>query len=99
MIGARQSLSSFRPYRESRICDLSLVRLGAQKSKCRFWCPLRGSTSLISPLIGPRWTDVIVEFFRAGVIAMSFPALRRPGELAQRYDFGVFERPTGISSI
>src|SRR6516162_2049672 len=38
----------------ARTCDLLLVRHGVQKSKCRFWCRLRGNSPLISPL---SWTE------------------------------------------
>src|SRR6516165_8333022 len=38
----------------TRTFALLLVRHGVQKSKCRFWCRLRGNPPLISPL---NWTE------------------------------------------
>ena len=39
---------------ETRTPDPLLRRHGVQKSKCRFWCRIRGNASLISPL---NWTE------------------------------------------
>src|SRR5713226_5759509 len=47
--------------------DRLLRRSAVQNSKCRFWCRLRGSSSLISLLnwteVGPKSWDEPLEFF------------------------------------
>src|SRR5467141_5009801 len=55
---------------QTRTGDPLLRRYAVQNSKCRFWCRLRGSASLISPL---NWTAVGLT--QGGKLKLRLPEL------------------------